>query len=154
MRAKKEDIKQPLLLDIFRRGENSFIIGIDKTSLDSLGKLQIIGGISRFSLLSGKNGLELSVETKCVLRDVLTFSKPPSPEAVPNFICKPQPHTLAAAGKIYLFHVFFGLAQFTEQPHALTCCKTKNAPEFAARSHYRCTAIFTDARSSAPLLSV
>jgi hypothetical protein len=81
--------------------------------------------------LSGNNGLKLLVESGWILQGVLTFSKPPSPEAVPNFICKPQPHTLAAAGKIYLFHVF-GLAQFTEQPHTFTCCKTKNAPEFAA----------------------
>jgi len=134
---KKEDIKQPLLLDVFRRGENSFTIQIDKTGLDSLKKLPIIGGIRMFSALSGENELDLSAEAGWLFGRILTFFEPPRSEAIPNFTCKSQPHTLAAAGKVQFFLCLTTVAApFTEQPHAQPCCKTKNASEFAAEGHY------------------
>jgi len=62
---------------------------------------------------------------------------------------------MAAAGKIQFFLSLAAVAvPFTEQPHTPRRRKAENATEFAAKSHYLCTAIFTEPNNSAPLLSV
>jgi hypothetical protein len=75
-RQKKEDIKQPLLPDVFRRGENSFTVQIDKTPINSLGKLQINFVFFVFSALSGKKVRKLSDVAGFVPPQRLTLFKP------------------------------------------------------------------------------